>query len=93
MGIAISEDRRAGLMSGPAFREFQDHRPDHERWELIAGVPMMMSPPTIAHNRIAGNLERLLNEALERHAPTRIATSVPVSNWGPAPSSPSPTSA
>jgi Uma2 family endonuclease len=77
MGIAISEDRRAGVMSGPAFRAFQDHRPDHERWELIAGVPMMMSPPTIAHNRIAGNLERLLNEALERHSPTRIATQRP----------------
>src|SRR4051812_40091364 len=59
MGIAIAESALAGRMSGPDFRAFQDGRPDHERWELISGVPMMMTPPTIAHNRIAGNLERL----------------------------------
>jgi Uma2 family endonuclease len=33
-----------------------------------------MVPPTIAHNRIAGNLERLLNDALAAHEPTRLAT-------------------
>jgi Uma2 family endonuclease len=77
MGIAISETALAGRMSGPEFRAFQDGRPDHERWELIAGVPMMMTPPTIAHNRIAGNLERLLNEALDRFDPSRLATQRP----------------
>jgi len=69
-------------MSGPAFRNFQGHSPDHERWELIAGVPMMMSPPTIAHSRIAGNLERLLNAALERYSPTRIAMQRPGGELG-----------
>jgi Uma2 family endonuclease len=77
MGIAISESARAGPMSGAEFRVFQDARPDHERWELVAGVPMMMTPPTIAHNRIAGNLERLLNDALDQFDPSRLATQRP----------------
>jgi Uma2 family endonuclease len=77
MGIAISEGALAGPMSGAEFRAFQDGRPDHERWELISGVPMMMTPPTIAHNRIAGNLERLLNAALDHSDPSRLATQRP----------------
>ena len=68
---------RAGRMAGESFRAFQAGRPDHERWELIAGVPMMMTPPTIAHNRIAGNLERLLNDALAVHDLSRLATQRP----------------
>jgi len=64
-------------MSGPEFRAFQMDRPDHERWELLGGVAMMMTPPTIAHNRIAGNLERLLNESLDHYAPTMLATQRP----------------
>lgn len=70
-------DRRTGRMSGAEFRAFQDKRPEYERWELAAGVPMMMTPPTITHNRIAGNLERLLNDRLERHAPSVLATQRP----------------
>ncbi len=38
---------------------------------------MMMTPPTIAHNRIAGNLEKLLNDALSRHLPNWLATQRP----------------
>jgi len=77
MGVSVVENRAAGRMSGGAFRAFQARRPDHERWELIEGVPVMMTPPTIAHNRIAGNLERLLNEALARHDPSRFANQRP----------------
>jgi len=76
MGIA-SADAVTGRMSGAEFRAFQARRPDHERWELIAGVPSMVTPPTIGHNRIASNLERLLNDALDRHDPTRIAVQRP----------------
>ncbi len=54
-------------MTGAQFRSFQETRPDHERWELVKGVPVMMVPPTIAHQRIADNLTRLLNDALARH--------------------------
>ncbi|CCD94914.1 conserved hypothetical protein [Bradyrhizobium sp. ORS 375] len=64
-------------MSALEFRSFQARRPDHERWELIGGVAMMMTPPTIAHNQIASNLERLLNDALARHAPAWLAAQRP----------------
>lgn len=77
MGVGIKEPARAGRMSGERFRMFQEGRPDHERWELVAGVPMMMTPPTIAHNRIAGNLERLLNDALAAQDLGRIAMQRP----------------
>jgi Uma2 family endonuclease len=77
MGVMVAEGALRGRMSGEAFRAFQARRPDHERWELIEGVPMMMTPPTIAHNRIAGNLERLLNDALARHDPSRMANQRP----------------
>ena len=77
MVVRVADSPVAGRMSGAAFRAFQARRPDHERWELIEGVPVMMTPPTIAHNRIAGNLERLLNEALARHDPSRLANQRP----------------
>ncbi|MET7247196.1 Uma2 family endonuclease [Methylobacterium sp. EM32] len=66
-----------GRLSPAAFRTFQDGRPDEERWELIDGTPVMMTPPLIDHNRIASNLERLLNDALERHDPDREAVQRP----------------
>jgi Uma2 family endonuclease len=70
IGTARTTTRR---MTGAEFRSFQETRPDHERWELVKGVPVMMVPPTISHQRIAGNLERLLNDALAKHDPTRFA--------------------
>ncbi|UFZ01513.1 Uma2 family endonuclease [Bradyrhizobium ontarionense] len=69
--------RGSGRMSASEFRSFQARRPDRERWELVGGVAMMMTPPTIAHNQIASNLERLLNDALARHAPAWLATQWP----------------
>ena len=52
-------------MSIAAFRAWVETRPEAEHWELIAGVPTMMAPATRDHQRIASNLERLLNDALE----------------------------
>lgn len=75
MSVAISQT--FGRMSGTEFRSFQERRPDRERWELVAGVPMMMTPPTIAHNRIASNLEGLLNRGLDLHDPSRTAVQRP----------------
>jgi Uma2 family endonuclease len=72
MGVAVSETF-VGRMSGAEFRSFQERRPDHERWELVAGVPLMMTPPTIVHNWIATNLAKLLNDALDLQDPPRIA--------------------
>ena len=34
---------------------------------------MMMAPPTFLHQRIASNLERMLNDALETRDPARAA--------------------
>jgi len=56
-------------LSIATFRTWLESRPEKERWELIAGVPMMMAPRTHDHQRIASNLERLLNDALEGHRP------------------------
>lgn len=64
-------------LTAQEFRRFQSERPDEERWELIDGIPVMMTPPFISHNRIASNLERLLDDALARHDPDRIATQRP----------------
>ena len=65
--------RKTPTWSVQAFRAFVETRPEEERWELIDGVAVMMNPPTLAHQRIAGNLERLLNSALETHDPGRMA--------------------
>lgn len=51
------------------FHALRDERPEGERWELIDGVPMMMPPPTLVHQRIAGNIDRLLNDRLRRTKP------------------------
>ena len=73
MPLALAGDATEHRMTADAFHRFQIQRPDHERWELIAGYPIMMSPVVIVHNRIASNLERLLNDALEGHDPSRTA--------------------
>lgn len=68
---------RASRMSGPEFRAFQAERPDHERWELIEGIPVMMTLPLMEHNVIAINLQTLLNAALQDHDGTRYAVQRP----------------
>ena len=65
--------RNPPLMSIELFRAFYASRPDEEHWQLIDGVAVMMTPPTPAHQRIASNLESLLNDALESHAPDLVA--------------------
>jgi Uma2 family endonuclease len=56
-------------LSIEAFRTWVESRPERERWELIGGVPTIVAPATRDHQRIASNLERLLNDALEAHHP------------------------
>ena len=74
---------KASRLSVDLFRGFLGGRPDEERWELIDGVAVMIAPPTKAHQRIASNLERLLNDALERHDPALAAYSGQDSTWHP----------
>ena len=61
-----------GVMSQAQFRAFQAGRPDHERWELVAGVPRKIVT-TIVHNIITGRLVALLSNALMEQDPTRLA--------------------
>ena len=48
-------------MSIELFRAFYATRPDEEQWQLIDGVAIMMTPPTVAHQRITTNLQLLLH--------------------------------
>jgi Uma2 family endonuclease len=63
----------APILSVASFRAWLKSRPDEEHWELIEGVPMMRTPPNRRHQRIASNLEDLLNAALKRHDPSLSA--------------------
>jgi Uma2 family endonuclease len=65
--------QHAPILSVAAFRAWLASRPDEEHWELIEGIPMMMTPPNRRHQRIASNLESLLNAALKRHDPAFAA--------------------
>jgi hypothetical protein len=52
--------QHAPILSVASFRAWLTSRPDEEHWELIEGVPMMMTPPNRRHQRIANNLENFL---------------------------------
>jgi Uma2 family endonuclease len=65
--------QQAPMLSVASFRAWLASRPNEEHWELIEGVPMMMTPPNRRHQRIASNLETLLNAALKRHNPALAA--------------------
>jgi Uma2 family endonuclease len=65
--------QHAPILSVSSFRAWLKSRPDEEHWELIEGIPMMMAPPNRRHQRIASNLELLLNTALKRHNPALTA--------------------
>src|SRR5437016_14640207 len=81
--MAGAPQRKQPRMTVELFRTFVEGRPDEEHWELIDGVAMMMTPPTRAHQRIASNLEQLLNDALESHAPAFVAYQRLGINLGP----------
>ena len=61
--------RRTPQLTMRQFHAFRASRPEEEKWELIDGVPMMMPPPTLMHQRIARNLETLLNAHLQAKKP------------------------
>lgn len=60
----VRHEERVPRVTLEQFHAFRDERPKEEKWELIDGVPMMMPPPTLMHQRISGNLEKLLNDRL-----------------------------
>lgn len=73
MPVMVEDVAGQRWMSLHEFRRFQAIRPDDERWELVDGVPVLMTPARLGHARMAGNVERLLSDALETFDPTRIA--------------------
>ena len=81
--MARATQRKPSPLSIEAFRAWSETRPDEEHWELIDGVPIRRTPSTKAHQRIASNLERLLNDALLRSAPERAAYQRVGLNLGP----------
>ncbi len=56
-----------------AFRRFLEGRSDKERWELHDGVAVRLQRPTLGHQAVLSNLRRLLDDALEIHAPKLTA--------------------
>ena len=61
--------RASGLFTVDSYHSFLETRPDDERWQLIDGVAVMMTPPTLVHQRISMNLCRLLNDVFEIKRP------------------------
>jgi Uma2 family endonuclease len=81
----------SGTMDVDEFMSFLETRPKEERWHLIAGIAVMMAPPSLAHQRIALNFCELLNRAFDvqgrdLYAYHAIAIRLPgVTNFQPEP--------
>jgi Uma2 family endonuclease len=81
----------SGTMDVDEFMGFLETRPKEERWHLIEGRAVMMSPPSLAHQRIALNLCELLNRGFvaqgsDLYAYHEIAVRLPgVVNFQPEP--------
>ena len=58
-----------GLFTVEDYHSFLETRPDDEGWQLIDGVAVMMTPPTLVHQRIGKNLCRCLDDILEVRYP------------------------
>jgi Uma2 family endonuclease len=86
-GVPIHAQQR---MTVGQFRQFIEGRPDKERWELIDGCRHDDGAAYPAHQHIASNLERLLLDALEAHAPALTAFQAIGVNVGPAVEDPEP---
>ena len=65
--------RTDGKFTVEEYLAFIESRPDDERWQLIDGVALMMPPPTVPHQIIAGNLASALNVLFRRQRRRLIA--------------------
>jgi Uma2 family endonuclease len=63
----------SGTMDADEFMALLETRPYGERWELIEGVAVMMTPSSYAHQRIAYNLCNLLNNSFAARRPDLFA--------------------
>lgn len=62
-----------GRFSADEFLAFLETRPEKERWQLIDGAAVMMTPPTLIHQLIGLNLIERLNAALRTARPDLVA--------------------
>ncbi|GJE57960.1 Uma2 family endonuclease [Methylobacterium trifolii] len=63
MAVAARRDSRMGVA---AYRVWVESRPDEERWELLDGEPVLMSPPGARHQRIVMNIAKRRDDLAER---------------------------
>ena len=61
MATAAKFKNTGSAQSDEDFIDFVAARPHGERWQLIDGDAVMMNPPRLRHQRIAGNLARRMN--------------------------------
>jgi len=64
--MAAPAHTQSGDLTAGEFLKFLKFRPNEERWQLVEGVAMMMSPPTYVHQVIAFNMNYLLLGRFER---------------------------
>ena len=65
MGTQLLKERPSA-MTATEYAAFLEARPKEERWQLIDGIAVMMTPPTGTHQRIVYNLARRLDDVLEK---------------------------
>jgi hypothetical protein len=63
--------QRAPQITMTQFHAFRESRPDFEKWELIDGVALRKDRPTVIHQRVVSNLQRLLKGRLGAMRPGR----------------------
>lgn len=62
MALAAKRDAR---MRVAEYKLWAEPLPDHERWELLDGEPVLMAPPAARHQRIVTNLLKHLDALAE----------------------------
>lgn len=60
-------------MTDEQFMTFQASRPEEERWQLVDGVPFMMTAARSRHQRLCLNLANLLQAGLEKTRKNLVA--------------------
>jgi Uma2 family endonuclease len=79
IGPAGTGPRNAGPMTVDEFYAFTDTRPDHEKWELIEGEPILNASPSRFHQWIALNVAvALKNREREIKAPWVVLVDIGV---------------
>jgi Uma2 family endonuclease len=86
MALAAKRDTR---MDVSGFRLWAEGRPEHERWELLDGVPVLMSPPRERHQAIVANLIRRIGDLADgrgcRAMPGLAIVSAAMEDFAPIP--------